>query len=435
MPKALPGNRRGREPETPASADAHTTFANGRFAALLVATMNRRTALSPEETARYSRHILLPEIGLEGQERLQAARVLVIGAGGLGSPAALYLAAAGVGTIGLADFDRVEAHNLQRQILHGTSDVGVPKTASGRRRLADINPHVTVHEHPDGVRPENAVSLFSGYDLLVDGSDNFPTRYLNTDAAFLAKRPLVYGSIFKFEGQVTVFDPHGGTPCYRCLFPEPPPPGSVPNCGEAGVLGALCGVIGSLQAMEAIKRLAGVAGGLGGRLLVVDALEMQFRALKLRKDPACPLCGRDAVIRTIDPARYADGCAPMDHAEKAGASSITDAWSTEAYPHELDVTAAARLAGSGSARVLDVREPFELQICQVPGATHIPMGQISQRLDEVPRDAHVLVMCHHGGRSARVMQYLRQNGFDKVTNVAGGIDAWARQIDPAMQRY
>lgn len=395
--------------------------------------MNRRTALSSEETARYSRHILLPEIGLEGQERLKAASVLVIGAGGLGSPAALYLAAAGVGTIGLADFDRVEAHNLQRQILHGTADVGAPKTASGRRRLGDINPHVTVHEHTDGIRPEKAVELFSGYDLIVDGSDNFPTRYLNTDAAFLAKRPLVYGSIFKFEGQVTVFDPHGGTPCYRCLFPEPPPPGSVPNCGEAGVLGALCGVIGSLQAMEAIKRLAGIAGGLGGRLLVVDALEMQFRALKLRKDPECLLCGRAPTIQSIDPERYAEGCAPINHADVPGHASA--ATNGEPYPLELDAAAAARLAETGAARVLDVREPFELQICQVRGATHIPMGQIPQRLDEVPRDAHVLVMCHHGGRSARVMQYLRQNGFDKVTNIAGGIDAWARQVEPAMQRY
>ena len=398
--------------------------------------MSRRLGLTSEETARYSRHIILPEIGLEGQERLKGASVLVIGAGGLGSPVALYLAAAGVGTIGLADFDKVEAHNLQRQILHGTSDVGSPKTASGRKRLADINPNIVVREHTEGVRPENAVALFSGYDLIVDGSDNFPTRYLNTDAAFLARRPLVYGSIFKFEGQVTLFDPHGGTPCYRCLFPEPPPPGSVPNCGEAGVLGALCGVIGSLQAMEAIKRLSGVEGGLGGRLLVVDALGMQFRALNLRKDPECPLCSARGTIRAIDPERYADGCAPIQHATTAGADgTATDAETDEMYPFELDVAEAAQLAGAGAVAILDVREPFELQICRIAGAEHIPMGQIPQHLDRIPRDKHVLVLCHHGGRSARVTQFLRQNGFENATNIAGGIDAWARQIDPEMQRY
>jgi len=410
----------------------HTAFAKRGFAALLVAIMTRRLGLSSEETARYSRHILLPEIGLEGQARLKAARVLVIGAGGLGSPVALYLAAAGVGTIGLADFDKVEAHNLQRQILHGTSDVGAPKTASGRRRLADINPNVSVVEHTEGVRPENAVALFERYDLVVDGTDNFPTRYLNTDAAFLARRALVYGSIFKFEGQVTVFDPQAGTPCYRCLFPEPPPPGSVPNCGEAGVLGALCGVVGSIQAMEAIKRLAGVAGGLDSRLLVIDALGMQFRTLKLRKDPECPLCSAAATIRAIDPARYAEGCAPTHHAADADNTATQAA---EDFPFEIEVTEAARLAGSGAARILDVREPFELQICAISGAAHIPMGRIPQQLADIPRDAHVLVMCHHGGRSARVTQFLRQNGFDKVSNIAGGIAAWANQVEPDMQRY
>lgn len=410
-----------------------TAFAKRADADLLLATMNRRLGLTSEETARYSRHIILPEIGLEGQERLKAARVLVIGAGGLGSPAALYLAAAGIGTIGLADFDRVEAHNLQRQILHGTSDVGTPKSASGRKRLSDINPNVAVIEHTEGVRPENAVELFARYDLVVDGTDNFPTRYLNTDAAFLARRPLVYGSIFKFEGQVTVFDPHAGTPCYRCLFPEPPPPGSVPNCGEAGVLGALCGVVGSIQAMEAIKRMAGVAGGLDSRLLVIDALGMQFRALKLRKDPDCPLCGARASIRSIDPARYADGCAPLNHAEPAESASSSSA--SAEFPFEIDAATAAQLARDGSARVLDVREPFELQICRIDGAAHIPMGQVPQQLTQIPRDTHVLVLCHHGGRSARVTQFLRQNGYDKATNIAGGIDAWARHVEPSMQRY
>ena len=248
LPGAVPILPGGRRPEAATRAVAIV-----RIGCLFV-TMLAPPALSPEETARYSRHIMLPEIGMEGQQRISSARVLVIGAGGLGSPVALDLAAAGVGTIGLADFDRVELHNLQRQILHGTSDIGCAKVDSGTQRLSDVNPHVHVVQHRDGVRPENAVALFREYDLIVDGTDNFPTRYLNTDAAFFAQRPLVYGSIFKFEGQVTVFDPHAGGPCYRCLFPEPPPPGSVPNCGEAGVLGALCGVIGSLQAMEAIKR-------------------------------------------------------------------------------------------------------------------------------------------------------------------------------------
>jgi adenylyltransferase/sulfurtransferase len=389
--------------------------------------------LTPEETARYSRHILLPEIGEEGQQRLKDAHVLVVGAGGLGSPAALYLAAAGIGTIGLADFDRVELHNLQRQVLHGTSDVGRPKTASGAAQLRELNPHVTVVEHREGVNAENAVELFSSYDLIVDGSDNFPTRYLNTDAAFFARRPLVYGSVFKFEGQVTLFDPHGGGPCYRCLFPEPPPPGSVPNCGEAGVFGALCGVIGSLQAMEAIKRIAGITTGFAGRLLVLDALTMEFRTLKLRKDPDCPLCSARATIRHIEPERYADGCgAPAGHRDDHDEAEFPVA--AGEFPLEVDVLAAANLAKQG-ALIVDVREPFELNICRVAGARHLPMREIPQHVEELANDRGLLVLCHTGVRSMRVTEWLRSQGVAKVSNIRGGIDAWAREVDPAMIRY
>jgi sulfur-carrier protein adenylyltransferase/sulfurtransferase len=288
-------------------------------------------------------------------------------------------------------------------------------------------------EHRDGVHAANAVELFASYDIIVDGSDNFPTRYLNTDAAFFARRPLVYGSIFKFEGQVTVFDPHGGGPCYRCLFPEPPPPGSVPNCGEAGVLGALCGVIGSLQAMEAIKRLAGIATGLVGRLLVIDALTMEFRALNLRKDPDCPLCGARASIRTIDPERYVGGCgAPTtDNDDRCDSCNADDA---AEFPLEIDVLAAADLAQRG-ALIVDVREPFELNICRVAGARHVPMREIPQHVGELAHDRGVLVLCHTGVRSLRVTEWLRSQGIGKVSNIRGGIDAWARTVDPAMMRY
>lgn len=389
--------------------------------------MPERVALTSAETARYSRHIILPEIGLEGQERLKGSRVLIVGAGGLGSPAALYLAAAGVGTIGLADFDRVEAHNLQRQIMHGTADVNTPKTASGAKRIADLNPNVHIVPHEQGVQPDNAVEMFSDYDVVLDGSDNFSTRYLNTDAAFLAGRPLVYGSIFKFEGQVSVFDPHAGGPCYRCLFPEPPPPGAVPNCAEAGVLGALCGTIGSIQALEVIKYITGVGETLSGRLMVFDALSMNFRAINLRKDPGCPLCAPNGSIRSIDAARYEFSCAPEDPEETNDDGAMP--------PIEVSVGEAAALANSGNAVVLDVREPFELNVCRLNFCDHIPMGDIPNRLDSISKNKHVLVLCHHGGRSLNVTHFLRAQGLTNVSSVRGGIDAWAREIDPRMNRY
>jgi sulfur-carrier protein adenylyltransferase/sulfurtransferase len=384
-------------------------------------------SLSPAELARYSRHILLEQLGVAGQEKLAAARVLVVGAGGLGSPAALYLAAAGVGTIGIADFDRVEEHNLQRQLLHDSDSVGEPKVESAVRRLRATNPFVDVVPHPEGVTVENARELFSRYDAIVDGTDNFSSRYLNNDAAFFARRPLVYGSVFKFDGQVAVFDPARGGPCYRCLFPAPPEPGSVPGCGEAGVLGALCGVIGSLQALEAIKLVAGIGETLRGRLLTFDALGQQFSTLQLARDPRCPLCGDTPAISGLNPTCYsAPTCSPTPPA-------MSDA----DYPVEISVSEAKRLRDAAPDRtaIVDVREPFELEICRIEGAEHIPMRQIPERLDTLPRDKHLLILCHGGGRSRRVTEFLRARGLPAVSNIAGGIDAWAEEIEPGMQRY
>ena len=388
--------------------------------------------LSPAELARYSRHILLPGVGVEGQQKLAAAKVLVVGAGGLGSPAALYLAAAGVGTIGIADFDKVELHNLQRQILHDTAAIGRPKVESAADHLSALNPHIHVVLHREGVTAANALALFTGYDVIVDGTDNFPTRYLNNDAAVLARRPLVYGSIFQFEGQVSVFDPAHGAPCYRCLFPEPPPPGTVPNCGEAGVLGALCGTIGSLQALEAIKLLLRVGEPLHGRLVVFDALTHRFRTLNVQRDPACPVCGPNARIHELRAETYAFGCAPTPAARP---SSPSPALNDAELPAEIDVATARELLATGTAALLDVREPHEHAICQVPGSRLLPMREVPAALAQLPRDRSLLVLCHHGSRSQRVTQFLRANGFARAINVRGGIDAWAAELEPSLQRY
>jgi molybdopterin/thiamine biosynthesis adenylyltransferase/rhodanese-related sulfurtransferase len=381
--------------------------------------------LSPEELARYSRQIRLAAIGVAGQQRLAAAKVLIIGAGGLGSPAALYLAAAGVGTLGIADFDRVEPHNLHRQLLHQDTTVGQFKVSSAAARLRQVNPHVRVMEHPAGVTIDNALTLFSAYDVIVDGTDNFTARYLNNDAAFFARRPLVYGSVFKFEGQATVFDPAAGGPCYRCLFPEPPPADSVPNCGEAGVLGALCGVIGSIQALEAIKLITGVGESLRGRWLLHDALTADFRTLQLARSPTCPLCGPTPSLLSL-----AASPPPVCTAVPARPPSMS-------CPLEISVTTAKRLLEEQPERavLIDVREPFELEICRVATAQSIPMGSIPAALGDLPRDRHLLILCHVGGRSLRVTQYLRAQGFATVSNVAGGIAAWADEIDPSLARY
>src|SRR5687768_9534087 len=372
--------------------------------------------LSKEEISRYSRHLLIPDVGLEGQQRLKNSRVLVIGAGGLGSPAALYLAAAGVGTLGIADFDQVEEHNLQRQLLHDTTSVGQTKVDSAMRRLQATNPFVTIVPHRTGVTVANAVALFSSYDVVIDGTDNFNSRYLDNDAAFFARRPLVYGSVFKFDGQLAVFDPANGGPCYRCLFPEPPAVGSVPGCGEAGVLGALCGVIGSLQALEAIKIITGIGETLRGRLVTYDALAQQFQTLQLARNPHCPLCGDSPSIRALAPDRYEEtACAP------AAAPALEP--DTE-FPIELSVTEVQRRRAASPERtlIIDVREPYELEICRIEGSEHIPMRQIPEHADALDRDKHLLILCHSGMRSRRVTEFLRSRGLHAVSNIAGGID-------------
>ena len=388
--------------------------------------MASASTLSPAELTRYSRHILLGEIGREGQERLAGAKVLVIGAGGLGSPAALYLAAAGVGTLGIADFDRVEVHNLQRQLLHGDSSVGAPKVDSAAARLQAMNPHVRVVTHPDGITVGNALGIFSAYDIVVDGTDNFASRYLHNDAACLAGKPLVYGSVYKFEGQVSVFHPAAGGPCYRCLFPEAPPAGAVPGCGEVGVVGALCGVIGSLQALEAIKLVVGFGETLRGRLLTYDALAQRMTSLTLAPRPRCTACGPQRTLVALDADRYA-----------ARACAAPSLMPESDYPIECSVQDAHRLATASptTALIIDVREPFELEICRVPGARHIPRRRIPVEAEALPRDRQLLILCHAGGRSRRVTEYLRSRGFAAATNIAGGIDAWAAGIDPAMARY
>jgi sulfur-carrier protein adenylyltransferase/sulfurtransferase len=388
--------------------------------------------VTPDELSRYSRQIILPQLGVEGQERLRRARVLLLGMGGLGSPAGLYLAAGGVGTLGLADFDTVAAHNLQRQILHDEAMVGRSKLESAAARLRALNPGVRLVLHPEGVTPANAVELFRAHDVIVDGTDNFPTRYLNNDAAFFARRPLVYGSVFQFEGQVTVFDPASGGPCYRCLFPSMPEPGAVPNCEEAGVLGALCGLVGSWQAMETIKLLTGAGEPLRGRLQIIDALAGQVRSVRLKADPACPLCGKSPRIDQIDPENYAWRCAaPVDEPPGTPAEAEVP---PSPEPFELSVREAAAELEKG-ALLLDVREDYEYAIARVPGSRHIPMGRVPESLEALPREARLLCLCHHGHRSLRVAHYLSQAGFSRVANVTGGIEAWARELDPGMRRY
>jgi len=377
---------------------------------------NTQRQLSNEERIRYSRHLTMPEVGIDGQRRLKAAHVLCIGAGGLGSPAALYLAAAGVGTIGIVDFDDVDLSNLQRQILHGTKDIGRSKLESARDRLRDANPNIEVELHECRFSSENASELVARYDLVVDGSDNFPTRYLSNDVCVFARRPNIYGSIFRFDGQSTVFAPHLGGPCYRCLFPEPPAPGTIPNCAEAGVLGVLPGIIGMVQAIEAIKLILRVGEPLIGRLLHFEALKMKFRELKLRRDPQCPVCG-DAPTIT----------APVDYEQFCGIAADVPAISVHDLKRKRDAREAIQL--------IDVREPFEFEIARIDGAKLIPLGQLANRLHELKQNGQTVVHCHTGMRSAQAVQMLRQSGFTNVYNLEGGIDAWANEIDPAVQKY
>ena len=360
----------------------------------------------------------MPEVTAEGQKRLKAARVLCIGAGGLGSPAALYLAAAGVGTLGLVDFDRVDITNLQRQILHGTKDIGRSKLESARDRLRDINPEIEIESHECRFSSENAEQIVADYDVVVDGSDNFATRYLSNDVCVFARKPNVYGSVFRFEGQTAVFAPHLGGPCYRCLFPEPPPPESVPNCAQAGVLGVLPGIIGMLQAIETIKLVVGIGEPLIGRLLHFDALKAQFRELKLRRDVQCPVCGDSPTI--LEPIDYDQFCGGRD-TETVPAISV----------HELK----RKMNEGETFELIDVREPFEYEIARIDVATLIPLGEIVARTDELQRERPIVVHCHSGRRSAQAVRLLQQRGFTNVYNLEGGIDAWSDQIDSNVPKY
>jgi len=380
--------------------------------------------LSREEIQRYSRHLVLPEVGLDGQRRLKSARVLVVGVGGLGSPASMYLAAAGVGTLGLVDFDAVEFSNLHRQILHGTPDVGRAKLASARARLAAINPEVQLDLHDAMLSSKNALEIIRAYDVVVDGTDNFATRYLVNDACVLTGRPNVYGSIFRFEGQASVFAVKGG-PCYRCLHPEPPPEGLVPNCAEGGVLGVLPGVIGTIQATEAIKLVLGVGEPLVGRFLIYDALRLRFRELTLRRDPECPVCGdRPSIKALLD---YERLCGPVVPAAPALASAP-----------RFDMTVLElkdRLDRGDAPFILDVREPRELAISRIPGATLVPLGELPRRLGELPSDRDIVVMCRTGARSARAVEFLRSHGFARARNLSGGVNEWADKVDRTQAKY
>jgi len=373
-------------------------------------------SLNHEERIRYSRHLIMPEVGIEGQRRLTGARVLCIGAGGLGSPAALYLAAAGIGKIGIVDFDHVDLSNLQRQILHGTKDVGRKKLDSARDRLRDANPNVDVELHDCRLSAESAPDLIANYDVVVDGSDNFPTRYLSNDVCVFTRKPNIYGAIFRFDGQSAVFAPHLGGPCYRCLFPDPPPPESVPNCAQAGVLGVLPGIIGLIQAIEAIKLILGVGEPLIGRMLHFDALKMKFREFNVRRDAQCPVCGDSPTITE-----------PIDYEQFCGVSAPVPDISVTELKRKLDAREGIEL--------IDVREPFEFEIARIDGAKLIPLGELTNRLDEIKRNGETIVHCHTGKRSAQAVQLLQRAGFQNVFNLEGGIDRWSDEIDPTVQKY
>ena len=377
--------------------------------------------LSNDEVLRYSRHLIMPEVGMDGQLKLKQARVLCIGTGGLGSPLALYLAAAGVGTLGIVDFDIVDMTNLQRQVIHGTGDVGRKKLDSAADRIASINPNVDVRKFETRLTSANALQLFRDFDIVVDGTDNFPTRYLVNDACVLTGKPNVYGSIFRFEGQASVFATQNG-PCYRCLYPEPPPPGLVPSCAEGGVLGILPGLVGLIQATETIKLILGSGEPLIGRLLLVDALAMRFRELKLRKNPECPVCGENPTVKQL--IDYEQFCGIRGE-ERPAAANMQDM-----TPEELK----QRLDAGDDLFVLDVREPHEFQICNLGGHL-IPLNDLPKRVSELDSSREIVVHCKMGGRSAKAVDFLRQSGFSKVHNLAGGINAWAERVDPKMPKY
>ena len=380
--------------------------------------------LSNEEIARYSRHVIIPEVGMTGQRKLKAASVLMIGTGGLGAPLGMYLAAAGVGRLGLVDFDIVDASNLQRQIIHGTSDVGRPKIASARDRLEDINPHVEIETHETRLTSENAMRLLVNYDVIVDGTDNFPTRYLVNDACVLAGKPNVYGSIFRFEGQASVFWAERG-PCYRCLYPEPPPPGLVPSCAEGGGLGVLPGIIGAIQANEAIKIILGAPDILVNRLLLFDAWRMRFRELKLRKNPECPVCGDNPTIKEL-----------IDYEEFCGVRQQPPA-ETETKMEEITATELKqRLDQGDDIQIIDVREPHEFEIGRIPNSKLIPLGQVVNRMNEIDANRETVMHCKMGGRSAKAIDALQRAGFTgRLANLKGGITAWSNEVDASVPKY
>lgn len=380
--------------------------------------------LSNEEILRYSRHLIMPEVGMDGQLRLKKASVLLIGAGGLGSPLALYLAAAGVGRIGLVDFDVVDLTNLQRQVIHGTSDVGRKKLDSAVESILAINPHVRVDRYETALSSENALDILREYDVVVDGTDNFPTRYLVNDACVLLGKPNVYGSIFRFEGQATVFAYNGG-PCYRCLYPEPPPPGLVPSCAEGGVLGILPGLIGLVQATETVKLILGTGEPLAGRLLLYDALAMRFRELKLRKNPECPVCGENPTIREL--IDYHEFCGIPQH-EPASSAGLSE-WEIEAPEVKAKMDRGERFV------LIDVREPHEFQICRIPNSRLIPLGDLPKRVNELDTADEIIAHCKTGMRSAKAVDFLRKAGFRKVRNLRGGIQAWSDKVDPSVPKY
>jgi sulfur-carrier protein adenylyltransferase/sulfurtransferase len=380
--------------------------------------------LTTDDLARYSRHLILPEVGTEGQRRLKAARVLCVGTGGLGSPLAFYLAAAGVGTLGLVDFDVVDASNLQRQIIHSTKDIGRKKLDSAEEKLKALNPALNVVKHETMLTSANALEILKDYDIVADGTDNFPTRYLVNDACVLLHKPNVYGSIFRFEGQASIFATEAG-PCYRCLYPEPPPPGLVPSCAEGGVLGILPGLVGVIQATEVIKLILGKGDSLVGRLLLVDALAMRFRELKLRKNPECPVCGQNPTVTKLIDYQQFCGIVPETKEEKSLKNGI---------PQLTVKELKQRLDAGEDVFILDVREPYEYQIANI-GGTLIPQNDVPQRMAEIDREREVVVQCRSGARSQRIAEFLKQAGYPRVVNLAGGILAWSDEIDPTVRKY
>jgi adenylyltransferase/sulfurtransferase len=380
--------------------------------------------LTTDELSRYSRHLILPEVGMEGQRKLKAARALCVGTGGLGSPLAFYLAAAGIGTLGLVDFDVVDASNLQRQIIHSTKDIGRKKLDSAEEKLKALNPALNVVKHETMLTSANAIEILKDYDIVADGTDNFPTRYLVNDACVLLGKPNVYGSIFRFEGQASVFATEEG-PCYRCLYPEPPPPGLVPSCAEGGVLGILPGLVGVIQATEVIKLILGKGSSLVGRLLLVDALNMRFRELKLRKNPECPVCGANPTVTELIDYQQFCGIAPETPQEASVKNGI---------PQLTVKELKKRIDAGEQVFILDVREPYEYQIANI-GGTLIPQNDVPQRLAEIDRNREIVVQCRSGARSQRIAEFLKQSGYPRVVNLAGGILAWSDEIDPKVQKY